>query len=427
MTNKNLSCYPADVWDTLQHFFKEEKINYHILHFMASLSGRLDLFRMKTAVSAAITVFPLIRCSYSENCNRPCWKEKDFSADEIVQLIQTGHPDSCIDRFLCQEWKESDGPQLKIAIVRSVKGDTLCVLINHMLCDAAGFKEFLYLLSFLYSNDSPEKNIAADSLAAMRDRSVHQIFTALSHRDRQRFRLSKYQIPKQSDFFQFVGDPKNPFIERRVISEEQFRALIAYAKSRGVTVNDIMLAVFHLAVFREFGKAVPIPCANDLRKYLPNRNAGGICNLVTNLCCDVSMKEDDSFEDTLTKVKAIMIQEKANVGCIKSLMQLENLFHILPYKLVKVILRNNFSNPFIAFTNIGILDSDQLQFGSLEIINAFMTGSIKYAPYFQLALSTFHDEATLSVNLYGTKSDRDKISAFLDQFVLELQNIMNCN
>lgn len=53
-----------------------------------------------------------------------------------------------------------------------------------------------------------------------------------------------------------------------------------------------------------------------------------------------------------------------------------------------------------------------------------MTGSIKYSPYFQVAISTFDDQATLSVNLYGTQSDRNTISFFLDKLVKELNDIM---
>ncbi len=51
-----------------------------------------------------------------------------------------------------------------------------------------------------------------------------------------------------------------------------------------------------------------------------------------------------------------------------------------------------------------------------------MTGSIKYPPYFQLAISTFDNEATLSVNLYGTISDRNQIASFLGKLMLELKN-----
>ena len=103
---------------------------------------------------------------------------------------------------------------------------------------------------------------------------------------------------------------------------------------------------------------------------------------------------------------------------------MEMLFHYLPYKTAQKFLDRVFTNPPIAFTNIGILDKKQLVFGAAEMTGAYMTGSIKYIPYFQLALSTFDNEATFSVNLYCTQSDRNRISAFLDQFILELQSAM---
>lgn len=85
-------------------------------------------------------------------------------------------------------------------------------------------------------------------------------------------------------------------------------------------------------------------------------------------------------------------------------------------------INESFSNAPIAFTNIGVLDKSRLTFGRVNITQAYMTGSIKYTPYFQLAVSTFDDQATLSVNLYGTQSDRYKVSRFLDGIVHKLQS-----
>jgi NRPS condensation-like uncharacterized protein len=54
--------------------------------------------------------------------------------------------------------------------------------------------------------------------------------------------------------------------------------------------------------------------------------------------------------------------------------------------------------------------------------DAFMCGSIKYKPYFQLAISSYADELTLSVNLFGSPSDRDRILSFFDAIEAELPN-----
>jgi NRPS condensation-like uncharacterized protein len=71
-------------------------------------------------------------------------------------------------------------------------------------------------------------------------------------------------------------------------------------------------------------------------------------------------------------------------------------------------------------TNVGILDAAQISFGELCPYDAFLCGSIKYKPYFQLAMSSYKDELTLSVNLYGSASDQDRVLSFFDEIDGEL-------
>lgn len=71
-------------------------------------------------------------------------------------------------------------------------------------------------------------------------------------------------------------------------------------------------------------------------------------------------------------------------------------------------------------TNIGIIDKKKLIFGGLNIKDAFICGSIKYNPYFQVAITTFDNEVTLSINFCGTYNDKNKIKEFLTVFDKEL-------
>ena len=50
-----------------------------------------------------------------------------------------------------QEIDEWHGPQMKIALFKASGKDILCVIMNHMICDAAGFKEVLYRPASLYT------------------------------------------------------------------------------------------------------------------------------------------------------------------------------------------------------------------------------------------------------------------------------------
>ena len=80
----------------------------------------------------------------------------------------------------------------------------------------------------------------------------------------------------------------------------------------------------------------------------------------------------------------------------------------------------NLKNPLICMTNIGILDSEKLIFGNSSIEDAFMCGSIKYKPHFQLALTSFKDSITFSVNLYGNPKDKENIEYFFTLLDKEL-------
>ncbi|CUU48736.1 hypothetical protein [Clostridium beijerinckii] len=291
--------------------------------------------------------------------------------------------------------------------------------MSHMLCDAAGFKEYLYMLSNVYSNIENNQDYQA---IPRKNRKIKQILKNLSITEKVKIMFSKADIFTYDDVkFELEGDLSNPFIEIRTINKEKFRMLKAYAKEHDATINDIMLTAYIRVLFQLFGRCVTIPCTVDLRKYIPNHRGEGFCNLCTNLICNIGDETGKTFEETLYKVKKEMNKQKANIACVKSIGMLEKVFDVFPYKIARGIVEKKFVNPPIAFTNIGIIDERQLAFGDIDIIEAYMTGSIKYDPYFQLAVSTFDNVATLSVNLYGTQSDKNKVNIFLDKFINELQ------
>ncbi|HEX3018461.1 MAG TPA: hypothetical protein VHP31_11505 [Caproicibacter sp.] len=417
MAETNPVSYPFVAWDILQHLFEVGKMNDHTLHFSATFAGRLDYERLKKAVDLSADVFPLIRCRFAEEGRRPRWVDMGFTSDDMVTLAETEHKEEAIQKFLCRK-ADLNGPQLKVGVLRNT-GDTLCVTINHMLCDAAGFKEFLYLLCSLYNGmeSSPEYQRGS----AVRNRRLKQVLKSFSVSGKAKIFLRKNDLihPDQTTF-NFEGNLKNPFIEIRSIPQDDFRRLKAYAKAHGATVNDVMLAAFFRALYRKYGRVFACPCTVDLRKHLPGRKADGITNLVTMLVCDIGPEPGASFEDTLKKVNTAMNLAKSDTSSLKSILLLEMLFSFMPYRKARKLLEKKFSNAPIAFTNIGILNKGLLHFDGIIMESAFMSGSIKYAPHFQVALSTFDDEAVLSVNLYGSVSDRKLIADFLDDFVGEL-------
>ena len=107
---------------------------------------------------------------------------------------------------------------------------------------------------------------------------------------------------------------------------------------------------------------------------------------------------------------------------LNAFIKLDLLYRILGDRTANRLLRSQLKQPLICMTNVGVLDSARISFGDLRPYDAFMCGSIKYKPYFQLAISSYADELTLSVNLSGDPSDRDRILSFFDTVEAELPN-----
>lgn len=280
MPDNRFTRYKVEAWDILQHLFKVKNINDHTLHFVATFSGKLDLDRFRQAVNLSADAFPLIRSRFNETEGQPYWEDKGYTTEDMLEFSETHNMDESVAQFINKEVNAFNGPQLRLKVIRNDKNDTLCVSMNHMLCDAAGFKNYLYMLSDIYLNMLEKPNCQS---AAMGNRKIRQLLRAFSIRDKIKIMFSKNDMSTHDPAkFKFEGDLNNPFIEMRTISQEGFCLLKTYAKEHDATVNDVILTAYMRVLYQLFGRTIIIPCAVDLRKYLPKRRVDGICNLVTN-------------------------------------------------------------------------------------------------------------------------------------------------
>jgi NRPS condensation-like uncharacterized protein len=416
MTKTSLRRYKVETWDIMQFLFA--RFNDHQVRSVIRFDTHINEERLKQAVDRLAIFFPLIRCRFCESTHHPYWEEIGFTADDIVFLKETENADEEIQKAICLKINTFEGPQFRILVVRNDKADVLCVIINHMLCDGEGFKEVLYLLSSIYSH---LENNPAYSLGS---RSVQQVIRTFGWRDKTKIIFQRYGLSRHNNSikFEIEGDRNAPFIVTRTIPRDRFHTIKAYAKQYGTTVNDVLLAAYIRSLHKTLdGQTAAIQCVVDIRKYLPAKKAEGFCNLTSNLVCDIGPVIGEEFHDTLMKVKKTMDTEKQALSCLNLIIRLEVLFRTMPYKTAKRLVLKYYHNPPLAMSNLGIIDQKRLSFEGVHITEAFMTGSIKYSPFFQLALSTFNDQITFSVGFHGTLADKGKIQEFLTELDNELQ------
>ena len=216
-----------------------------------------------------------------------------------------------------------------------------------------------------------------------------------------------------------------PFILTRKLGRRRTAELKDFARVKGATLNDVVLTAYYRCLFQRLalspGSEIQIPVMVDMRRYLKK---GGefvsLTNLASTVITQLAYWPEERFEATLVRVKVIMDKKKgSNIG-LNGFIKLDLMHRILGDRVANRALMSILKNPLICMTNVGILDSAQIAFGDLRPRDAFLCGSIKYKPYFQLAISSYDGELTLSINLLGSAGDRNRILSFFDEIDAEL-------
>jgi len=373
----------------------------------------------------SLEAIPVIRCIFDSSSGRPFWKDMGFTGDDIVRVFPCEADDTGQSMSLLVSTIDiTQEPQLRINLIRGKEnGDTLCLIINHMVCDGSGFKEYIYLLCKLYTELENDAGYEPD--LKFYPRSAGQLFKGIGTAEKLGILFSKYDLSRQKHktSMNLAGDAGSPFIVTRRIGKDELSSIKEYAKSTGASVNDMLMAAYIRLLSRRSGnERIVIPCPVDLRKYITKNQKHGICNLTSNYFCDVTVGRDELFLDTLAKVSFQMKLQKDSSKCLKSVMMLEFVFRILPSRFLQRNFGKYFTIPVVSYTNLGVVDKQLLRFGNNGVTEVYLTGAIKYVPYFQIAVSTYDDCSTLTCNLHGTPGDRAWIEGFLEELAKELLN-----
>lgn len=407
--------YKAEIFDKIQYCFEEYKCNDHHLRCVMHFDRMLDRSALKKAILFSIDSIPILRCRYVEEYYNSYWEHIDaIKYEDVITFIQSSNTAMDLEKIITEKTDTLSGPQIKVFVVTSYK-DTLCIIMNHMICDAAGFKDYLYLLSSIYSNLVINPSYIP-SKVINGSRSILQVTSRISTLKRAKAIFSLYKADKQNllTFPLSTGVDSKPLILTYKLDGVQ--CIKEYCKIHNATINDVILTAYYRSLYKilnlKHETSMAIPIMIDLRRYLENRKAENICNLTSIISSKIRINYSEPFEATLLKVKNEMDSRKDKLPGIGDFEKLSLAFNTFPYFIIKKLLGSISIFPLITLTNIGILDSNKIRFRGACIDNMFMTGSIKYKPYFQLALTTFKNTITFTSNIYGTLEDKQKIQHF---------------
>ena len=411
-----------EIFDKVQRLYGVHGFNDHELHCLLRFERPLDVEVLKQSVFASIRAIPILGTRYVDG-DRPRWTSlAPGNVDEAFSIAST---EAELEAFIVSRDDERCGPQVRVSVLNA-DSFTVALKLNHMVCDAAGFKQFLNFLSDVYSRLIADRayrppEIDADrSMQAVLDRfAMNSKLKALFLQNDDNNRLGNHHFPLSE------GEKTKPFIVARKLSRSKVATLTSYCHERGATLNDIVLTAFYRCMFRKLalsaGSELEIPLMVDMRRYLSDaKEFRSLTNLTSMVSTRLNFRPDEGFGDALSRVRAIMLEKKAaNIG-LNGFVKLDFLYRIFRESVADRILQSRLKNPLICMTNVGILRQAQISFGGLQPYDAYLCGSIKYRPYFQLAMSSYDGELTLTVNQCGSTTDREQILSFLSDVDTEL-------
>ena len=407
----------AELWDKMHYLFRD--FNDRMVHVELHYDFEIDIEALKTVLICFFEKAPVLHSSFKDNHVSPYWIVKPYTIEDVLTVAYPDDLEKAVDDFLMQYLPPDSDLQMKVAVFFKDGTSTLCVVENHMCMDGGDFKYFMKALCENY-NAYVEKGISPIELREG-TRSYEAVYEDFSKTE-QRMARNLYKNVCAKDEHKFPLTPDSirdrSFIAKRKISAETFDKIRAAGKKHGATVNDMLLTAYFYSLYELAGydpsDSVTISCAIDLRRHIKDVSDEGLTNHTAFMQCNIPERGRDIFETLQYAVQSSQKFKHDKFMGLYGLPLLKLGYSILPHAASEEIIKIGYSNPLLAMSNIGILESDKLALQGHEPTDGFMTGAVKYKPYALLSVTSLRKELTISMCVRGNDEDRAIVERFFD-------------
>lgn len=407
----------AELWDKMHYLFRD--FNDRMVHVELHYDFEIDIDALKTVLICFLEKAPVLHSSFVDNHIYTYWKVNDYNIDDVLTVSRPDNLTEAIDEFLTQYIPPENELQIQVAVFFSEGKSVLCIVENHMCMDGGDLKYFVKSLCSNY-NKYVGENVSPIDLRTG-SRSYDEVYSDFSATEKKMAKnLYKNVCAKDDHRFPLTADniKDKSFIARRKINAENFARLRAAGKKHGATVNDMLVAayfysLYELADFKD-NESVTISCAIDLRRHLKDTSDLGITNHTAFMQCNIPERGKDIFETLEYTKKSVARFKKDKFMGLYGLPLLKFGYSILPQSASEEVIKIGYSNPLIAMSNIGLLESDKYSLDGHAPIDGFMTGAVKYKPYVLLSATSINGELTLSMCVRGNDEDKKIVNKFFD-------------
>ena len=407
----------AELWDKMHYLFRD--FNDRMVHVELEYDFVPDIDALKTVIICAFEKVPVLHSTFVDKKVSTHWEVMPYTIEDVLTVEYPDNMQEAIDNFLTQYIPPESNVQMKFALFIKDGKSTLCMIENHMCMDGGDLKYFLQAFCENYNN-YVEKGISPidfrtgsrsytnvySGFSKMESGVAKRLFKNINARDDHKFPLTKDSIRDES------------FIARRNFSEETLAKLKAKGKEFGATVNEMLLTSYFYSIYElaDFPASdqVMISSAIDLRRHMDSVEGQGFTNHTAWMQCAIPERGRDIFETVQYVVRSSNRFKKDKFMGLYGLPLLNFGYSILPHAASEEIIKIGYSNPYMAMSNIGILNGKQLSLSGHEPTYAFMSGAVKYKPFVLLTATTYKNIITLSMCVRGNEKDKEIVNKFFD-------------
>ena len=380
---------------------------------------QLDATRLARALDLLLDAEPVLGCRLVEVDGPPHWVRLAPAERQCLQQVegQAGY-----DAFVERSADTHRGPQVTAGLWSAEDGDRVALKVAHEAADAGGVKHLTARLSAIYERlrtdpaYRPEPNLDGA-------RDPGQVLRLVPWRERPGIwlryllELGRFSSPWRSLRPPIeAGPPRGLRFHRRDLAPSLVQPLAAWGRARGATLNDLFLAAFFRALVAVAGWDGRTPLrasmTHDLRRHLPQRRAGGICNLSAIEFLRLPLPLGDDLAGTLERVVSVTRRSKAHWGGLNAYVGLFPAARVLSHaglkRLVAAFLDRSVRGRHFppGLTNMGPLDPAALVFEAPPDHARLLVPPI-HPPGLGVGLSGYRGGLSLSAGIYpSTGGDR---------------------
>ncbi len=275
---------------------------------VVEFASRVDEVALARALRLLLDTEPVLGYRFVADSPGPLWERVELGEDGAVLRVEvTSDPEAAAHAFLASPFDARTDPQVRGRLLRAPDHDALALQVSHVAVDGRGSVEALYRLCELHR-----------TLAERPD--WEPPFNSRSIRDFARAGVPASIVEKATSMKAFASTmtaSEWPFPDSgkrggaaytlASLDPTLLAATRQAARTRGATVNDVLLTAYYQALRRVLkpgiGAKTPVSIGADLRAHLSIGEGWGLSNFAAMLGVPLSAAAQDDFDYALARIQ----------------------------------------------------------------------------------------------------------------------------